>query len=325
MHARTPTRPAAGPHEHLGAYIRNGLSKRDADKVEKHLDECRKCTAIYLELTEVNSNLARLARAVLLGAAGARLPRRRKWRRRQGWRGALLRAVRDWVLGDPVGRTVGAGAGVAAAAAVAAGLAPHRRRPGSEGPGRRRACRRGTGRPRSGCSGRPGRASRRQPAAPPPAAAPPADQPADPPADPAPAQTQQAPVISQPLSTVNGQPGGKTVIDLTEGATDANGDPLSVKEATVASPAHGTVTRAARRPRVQGRQRQRRDLRWPADGRRARHHGDLPARHRLAGHRHHRVRPHRRQRRRGRRNRRRGHSQRRPEGRRRRRHGNGHR
>ncbi|NUS49551.1 MAG: cadherin-like domain-containing protein, partial [Nocardioidaceae bacterium] len=76
----------------------------------------------------------------------------------------------------------------------------------------------------------------------PPAAAPPADQPADQPADPAPAQAQQAPVITTPISTVSGQPGGKTVIDLTEGATDANGDPLSVKEATVASPAHGTVT-----------------------------------------------------------------------------------
>jgi len=58
-------------HEHLGAYIRNGVSKRDGAKVEKHLDECRKCMAVYLELTEVNSNLAGILAPLLLGSAGA--------------------------------------------------------------------------------------------------------------------------------------------------------------------------------------------------------------------------------------------------------------
>ncbi len=58
-------------HEHLGAYIRGGVSKRDAAKVEKHLDECRKCMAVYLELTEVNSNLAGILAPLLLGSAGA--------------------------------------------------------------------------------------------------------------------------------------------------------------------------------------------------------------------------------------------------------------
>ena len=41
--------------------MRGGLSRRDAARVEQHLQECRPCTALYLELTEVNSNL----RAVL--------------------------------------------------------------------------------------------------------------------------------------------------------------------------------------------------------------------------------------------------------------------
>jgi RNA polymerase sigma factor (sigma-70 family) len=54
-------------HRNLGAYVRNGISRRDAGKVEAHLDECRRCMAIYLELTEVNSNLAGILAPVLLG------------------------------------------------------------------------------------------------------------------------------------------------------------------------------------------------------------------------------------------------------------------
>ena len=56
-------------NEHLGAFIRNGLSKRDSGKVQEHLDGCRRCTAMYLELTEVNSNLAGIIAPLLLGAA----------------------------------------------------------------------------------------------------------------------------------------------------------------------------------------------------------------------------------------------------------------
>ncbi len=58
-------------HSHLGAYVRNGVSRRDAAKIEAHLDECRKCMAIYLELTEVNSNLAGILGPLLLGGAAA--------------------------------------------------------------------------------------------------------------------------------------------------------------------------------------------------------------------------------------------------------------
>lgn len=53
----------------VGAYVRGGLSRRDGGKVEAHLETCRPCTAIYLELTEVNSNLSAVLAPALLGAA----------------------------------------------------------------------------------------------------------------------------------------------------------------------------------------------------------------------------------------------------------------
>ena len=56
--------------EHLGAYVRQGLGKRDTARVRDHLDECARCTAVYLELVEVNSGLRGLLAPLLLGAAG---------------------------------------------------------------------------------------------------------------------------------------------------------------------------------------------------------------------------------------------------------------
>jgi RNA polymerase sigma factor (sigma-70 family) len=56
-------------HQNLGGYLRGGIARRDAAKVEDHLEECRPCLAIYLELTEVNSHLAAWLAPVVLGAA----------------------------------------------------------------------------------------------------------------------------------------------------------------------------------------------------------------------------------------------------------------
>lgn len=55
----------------LGAYVRKGLSARDSARVEAHLDECSRCTGLYLELSEVNSNLSGILGPALLGTAAA--------------------------------------------------------------------------------------------------------------------------------------------------------------------------------------------------------------------------------------------------------------
>jgi RNA polymerase sigma factor (sigma-70 family) len=56
-------------HDKMGAYVRKGLSRRDAAKVEEHLRTCRKCTALLVELTEVNSSMAGVIGPVVLGSA----------------------------------------------------------------------------------------------------------------------------------------------------------------------------------------------------------------------------------------------------------------
>src|SRR3954447_4369784 len=56
---------------HLGAYVRTGLGSRETTKVRAHLDACRACTAMNLELTEVNSNLRGVIAPLLLGSAAA--------------------------------------------------------------------------------------------------------------------------------------------------------------------------------------------------------------------------------------------------------------
>jgi RNA polymerase sigma factor (sigma-70 family) len=71
MHAADPDDvDCAWTRDHLGAYVRGGLSRRDAARVDDHIADCRSCAAVYLELTEVNSGLAALLAPLLLGAAG---------------------------------------------------------------------------------------------------------------------------------------------------------------------------------------------------------------------------------------------------------------
>ncbi|MDQ3615833.1 MAG: sigma-70 family RNA polymerase sigma factor [Actinomycetota bacterium] len=99
--------------EHLGAYVREGLSRRDNGKVSEHLDECRRCTAMHLELTEVNSNLSGIIAPLLLGTAAA------GYCSATGGVGvtgliAVLGRMRD---------VVGANAGATTAGAIAAGVA----------------------------------------------------------------------------------------------------------------------------------------------------------------------------------------------------------
>ncbi|MFN8193843.1 MAG: sigma-70 family RNA polymerase sigma factor [Nocardioidaceae bacterium] len=102
-------------HQHLGAYIRNGISRRDAGKVEEHLDECRKCMAIYLELSEVNSNLAGILAPLLLGTAASAYLATAGGLAAKGGLLLLVDRAKDVVLGNLPTAAV---AGVAATAVV---------------------------------------------------------------------------------------------------------------------------------------------------------------------------------------------------------------
>ncbi|WP_109508290.1 sigma-70 family RNA polymerase sigma factor [Nocardioides speluncae] len=144
-------------HDHLGGYIRSGLSRRDAGKVEAHLDDCRKCTAIYLELIEVNSNLAGILAPLLLGSAGATYAVAAGGAAAKGGLFLLVDRAKDFVSAN--GPATAAAGGVAAAAVVAASVLALALTGGEE----------------------------KKPAADPPADPPASEAPAPPPADPPPA------------------------------------------------------------------------------------------------------------------------------------------
>ena len=106
-------------HGQLGAYVRGASSRRDATKVEHHLDECRSCMAIYLELTEVNSNLGALLAPLLLGGvATAYLGTTAVTAAAPVGIGVVLGRVRDLLTGNA---GVAAVAGVAVSTVVVAG------------------------------------------------------------------------------------------------------------------------------------------------------------------------------------------------------------
>ena len=112
-------------HAKLGAYVRKGLSRRDVQKVETHLDGCRKCTAMYLELDEVNSSLAALLGPLVLGAAatGYLTTTGAAGAGAAGGVLALLDRAKDFIVANAQAATaVGATVGVAAVATVAVTL-----------------------------------------------------------------------------------------------------------------------------------------------------------------------------------------------------------
>ena len=107
-------------HEHLGAYVRAGLSRRDTGKVEDHVEECRTCAAIYLELTEVNSNLSGVLAPLLLGGFAAAYVASGTTAAGVGAGiGVLLGRARDLVLSNA---PVAAAAGVATTAVITAAV-----------------------------------------------------------------------------------------------------------------------------------------------------------------------------------------------------------
>jgi RNA polymerase sigma factor (sigma-70 family) len=119
MHASDVTDDACErTRAELGAYVRGGLSRRDAARVEEHLQGCRACTALYLELADVNSNLRAVLAPLLLGGAAAAYVASAGGVTVTGL-GLLLGRARDAVLAHGPTAAV---AGAAAAAVVAGGV-----------------------------------------------------------------------------------------------------------------------------------------------------------------------------------------------------------
>ncbi|MGW4064539.1 sigma-70 family RNA polymerase sigma factor, partial [Amycolatopsis sp. NPDC004747] len=55
--------------DRLGAWTRDGLSKRERAQVESHLDECDRCRALAAELADVNGGLRAIIAPIVLGGA----------------------------------------------------------------------------------------------------------------------------------------------------------------------------------------------------------------------------------------------------------------
>lgn len=256
MHAQDAVDDAcAETRANLGAYIRNGISRRDTAKVEAHLQSCRECTAIYLELTEVNANLGAILAPMALGAAGAGYLSASHAAAVAGAKGGLillLGRAKDWAVSNPVAAI---GAGVAAAAVVAAGIAigvtghnhaapvatPPAVSPSSTPspalPSLTPPATAPSSHSSPPASTHPGTTPVTTPPAPP---APPV---APPPTRPAPVQpVDTSPVINQPLQPQSASPGSSVTIDLIRGATSPAGYPLHVVSAKAG---HGTVTQHA--------------------------------------------------------------------------------
>ena len=52
----------------LGAYVRGGLAKRDTAKVDRHMDDCGDCRAVYAELMDVNVGLRGVVLPLVVGS-----------------------------------------------------------------------------------------------------------------------------------------------------------------------------------------------------------------------------------------------------------------
>ncbi|BCB87752.1 hypothetical protein Psuf_050650 [Phytohabitans suffuscus] len=167
--------------ERLGAHVRGGLSRRDSRRVADHLDECRRCHLLFVELSEVNAGMREmLAGALLAGSAGAYL----------GIAGSNAGAAGLGLLGRLARRrsaqVAAGGAVVAAAAAALAMLLAGQPTPVAEPP---------------------------VPAPPPPAPTvpPPAVPPAEPPPTVAPPPVAPSPAVPSPAPPPSPTPGSATL------------------------------------------------------------------------------------------------------------------
>lgn len=67
--SETTERRCRATADRLGAWTRDGLSKRERAQVETHLDECDRCRALAAELADVNGALRAVVAPLVLGGA----------------------------------------------------------------------------------------------------------------------------------------------------------------------------------------------------------------------------------------------------------------
>ncbi|WP_346051855.1 sigma-70 family RNA polymerase sigma factor, partial [Amycolatopsis dongchuanensis] len=67
--AETSAERCRATADRLGAWTRDGLSKRERAQVEAHLDECERCRALAAELADVNGALRAVVAPIVLGGA----------------------------------------------------------------------------------------------------------------------------------------------------------------------------------------------------------------------------------------------------------------
>jgi len=262
MHAQDAVEDAcAATRANLGAYLRGGISRREAAKVDAHLQDCRECSAIYLELAEINNDLGAVLAPILLGSAGAgylaaaRLGVAGAAGVAKGGMLLFLTRGKDWVLHNPAGRVAAVAGGAVAATAVVAAVALAQG--GTPAPA---AAPRAPAAVRSGAASDPATTSPAAPGGPATskAAASKHREPrkhrssavavavaAKPPVAPvtvAAKATSLGTVTQAPLAPVWAIAAGRPVtIDLTRGASDPAGHALRVASARVAKPPHGRV------------------------------------------------------------------------------------
>ncbi|WP_344248852.1 sigma-70 family RNA polymerase sigma factor, partial [Isoptericola hypogeus] len=96
----------------LGSYVRGGLARREAAKVDEHLGDCDQCRSLVLELADVAHGMKAVVAPLVLGVAGlaaiGALPL-----------GGALAGGLTWAGGAAVGTATGATTGVAAGATTA--------------------------------------------------------------------------------------------------------------------------------------------------------------------------------------------------------------
>ena len=69
--AHTPSEHCRAAVSKLGAWTRNGLSRRETSQVEAHLDSCGACRALASELADINSSLRGVVAPLVLGVGAA--------------------------------------------------------------------------------------------------------------------------------------------------------------------------------------------------------------------------------------------------------------